>query len=318
MWSEADLKRASCYSLFIFALAIGVFTGEPALTSTAASTVQSGSASITSIDVDDLLAKALNINRALRPEENDACRQSSPGAGMRARLYCVYQMSFRDLKVDEITNIQVGRIDLSKFPFSFNYKQLYYENCWDRDYPFDETAKYESRQVATVSFNQVLTHIRDTKETVGFSATLFKNIGIKTSQSIGDQVTFSVTKGSTSSLEDNFTLTSRMKFPIPARTASSIYYSDEKRDVRIPIIITGVIAGRVVDHVIGRGWIAGAEWDRPLYDLSIKPKALRTFTIHGVVEFLGSDRVLHIKTREHKLTTEYCAKPPSENISNGR
>jgi hypothetical protein len=88
-------------------------------------------------------------------------------------------------------------------------------------------------------------------------------------------------------------------------TASWAYYADEKRDVKVPLTITGVIGGRVVDH-------SSYNTDSELFRLVDKPEAGRTFTVHGDIEFLGSNRSLNVKTGDKVLSAEDCAQaaPP--------
>src|SRR4051794_9897039 len=80
-----------------------------------AAEVAVGSAIVKSIDVEDLLAKSLSIDRTPRQAEDCACTSCS-GGGFRAKRYCKYIRQFRDLKVERVSEITVADVDVSKVP----------------------------------------------------------------------------------------------------------------------------------------------------------------------------------------------------------
>lgn len=269
--------------------------------------VQAGSTVITSVDVEELLAKSLQLNRARRSAEDSGCPGGGgAGGGFRAKRYCYWDVEFRDLAIDKIISVSVGDVELSKIPAYYKYEHAGFENCWsNRVYPFDEDVTYKSTQGVTVGLNEVLTKIKDYSSELDVNASILNYVGVRENDKIGMSIKYELTKSSTKSLQDEFELRQHIKYDIPAMTASWAYYSDEKRDVTIPITITGVITGRVVDH-------SSYNTDNDMFRLADRPESVRTFTIHGHVEFLGSNRSLDVKTGDRPLTAEYCAKasPP--------
>jgi len=265
--------------------------------------VQAGATVVTSIDVEDLLTKSLGLNRARRSAEDSGCPGGGGGGGgFRAKRYCYWDVEFRDLAIDKIISITVGDVELSQIPAYYKYEHVGFENCWStRVYPFDEDVTYKSSQSATVSLNEVLTRVKDYSSDVDVNANILNYVGIRENEKMGTSIRYELTKSSTKSLQDEFELHQHIKYDIPPLTASWAYYSDEKRDVRIPITITGVITGRVVDH-------SSYGTDSELFRLADRPEAARTFTVHGYVEFLGSNRSLDVKTGDKELSAEYCAK----------
>ncbi|HUC64780.1 MAG TPA: hypothetical protein VMA53_05095 [Stellaceae bacterium] len=265
---------------------------------------------ITSVDVEDLLTRSLGLNRARRVAEDDACPGGGGGGGMRAKRWCYWDIEFRDLAVDKILDIKIGEVELSKIPSFYKFEHVGHENCWSTSYPFDEDVTYKSSQVVTVALTEVLTKVKDYSDQVGVNANLLTYIGVKEDTKIGTSIRYEVTKASTKSLQNEFELRQHIKYDIPAMTARWAYYSDEKKDVKVPITITGVIGGRVVDHSS-----YGSNYDRDVFKLTDKPESLRTFTIHGSIEFLGSNRSVDVKLREKALSASDCAASPPAGAS---
>ena len=263
--------------------------------------VQVGSAVVTTIDAEDLLAKSLNINRAPRPAEDDACPGGGGGPGFRAKRYCRYVRTFRDLKVERLLSVTVGQVDTSKIPAYRKDERLYFENSWKSDpYPFDQEVTYSTEQFASVNFNESLTKVQDFSSSISIDAKIFDSVGVRTDDKIGRSVTFNLSQASTRSLSEKFSIQQRIKFAIPPCTARWADYSDIKKDISIPIKLTGVLTGRVVDFVQGYGDIPVSAID------STVPIEKRTFEITGTIELLGSNRSLSVKLGEKKITDGEC------------
>jgi hypothetical protein len=268
--------------------------------------VKSGSTVITSIDIKDLLTNSLGLNRARRVAEDSACPGGGGGGGMRAKRWCYWDIEFRDLTVEKLISIDVGDVELSKIPTFYKFEHVGFENCWaNRAYPFDEEVKYKSSQSATVALSEILTNVSEYSNTIDVNAKLLNYVGIQQNTKIGTSVKYELTKSSTISLQDDFELSQRIKYDIPPMTASWAYYADEKRDVKVPVTIKGVIGGRVVDH-------SSYGTDSELFRLADRPEAARTFTVHGYIEFVGSNRSLDVKTGDKQLSAVDCAQavPP--------
>ena len=222
---------------------------------------------------------------------------------MRAKRWCYWDVEFRDLAIDKFLNIKIGEVELSKIPSFYKFEHVGFENCWStRAYPFDEDVTYKSSQSVTVALTEVLTKVKDYSDEVDVNANLLNYVGVRENTKIGTSIRYELTKASTQSLQDKFELHQHIKYDIPPLTASWAYYSDEKRDVKVPITITGVISGRVVDHSS-----YGPSYDRDMFRLIDRPEGVRTFTIHGSIEFLGSNRSLDVKTGDKPLSPSYCA-----------
>jgi hypothetical protein len=268
------------------------------ISSAGATEVAVGSAVVKSIDVEDLLAKSLSINRTPRQAEDCACTVCS-GSGFRAKRYCKYIRQFRDLKVDRIMEISMADVDVAKVPAYRKDERLEFENRWADPYQFEQEATYESEQSAQVNLSEVLTNVSDFSSSIGFDAKIFDSIGIKRDDKIGQSVTFQTSKSSSRSLIDKFTIRQPIKFAIPSCTKRWADYSDTKKDMTIPIKIKGLLTGRVVDFVQGYR-------EFPIMDLKDAPAVKRTFEISGNVELLGSNRSLSVKLGEIRLSDGDC------------
>jgi hypothetical protein len=263
-----------------------------------AAEVAVGSAVVKSIDVEDLLASKLNIDRTPRPAEDSAC--TAGGSGMRSKRYCRYVRQFRDLKVEKIIEISLAIVDVSKIPSFRKDEHLEFENRWKNDtYQFEQEATFESEQQVQVNLNETLTNVSDFTSTISIDAKIFDSVGIKRDDKIGQSVTFQVSKAANRSLTDKFTIKQPIKFSVPPCTLRWASYSDIKKDMNIPVKIKGLLNGRVVDFVQGYT-------EFPILDLKDVPADKRTFEISGYVELLGSNRSLSVKLGEKLLTDGDC------------
>jgi hypothetical protein len=266
-----------------------------------AENVSVGSAIVKSIDVEDLLAKSLSINRTPRPAEDCACRDCNV-SGMRAKHYCKIERQFRDLKVERIIEISVAPVDVSKLPSYRKDERLEFENYWLVDpYPFKEDATYETEQSAQVNLSEVLTNVSDFTSSITFDARIFDAVGIKRDDKTGNSVTFQTTKSTTRSMVEKFTIRKPIEFTVPPCTRRWADYSDTKKDIKVPVKITGVLSGRVVDFVAGFR-------EFPVMNLKDVPAEKRMFEISGNVELFGSSRSLSVRLGEARLTDGACAK----------
>lgn len=227
---------------------------------------------------------------------------------MRAKRYCYWDVEFRALAIGKIMKLEIGDVELSKIPAFYRYEHAGFKNCWaNRVYPYDEDVTYKSSQSVTVALSEVLTNVKEYSSELGVNANLLSYVGVRQNTKIGTSIKYELTKSSTQSLQDEFELHQHIKYDIPPMTASWAYYSDEKRDVKLPITITGVITGRVVDH-------SSYSTDSELFNLTDRPESARTFTVHGYVEFLGSNRSLDVTTGDKALSSKDCpegALPPN-------
>jgi hypothetical protein len=262
-----------------------------------------GSATVRSIDVEDLLAQNLGIDRTPRRKEDSDC-PGGGGGGFRAKRFCQWVRQFRDLSVEKIVTVTVGALDVAAIPSRREDKELGFENTWTHDpYSFEETAEYETQQQVVVDLKEVLTKVSDFTSDIALNATVFKSVGIKSEEKSGDSVTFSTTKSSTRPMDEKFKISSKIKFDVPPCTHRWAKYSDIKKDASIPVEIVGVLKGRVVDFV------PGYNYEGTILDLqSSVPPEKRTFKLTGNVELLGSDRSLHVVLGEEPITTGSCAR----------
>ena len=117
---------------------------------------------IKSIDVEELLAKRFKIDTSTgRHAEDSGCPGHSSGPGFQAKEACDHYTQFRDLKIDRISEIKIGSIDVSKLPVSRKDGRKEFENRWADPYLFKESVTYRSQQSATVVFSEVLTKVAD-------------------------------------------------------------------------------------------------------------------------------------------------------------
>jgi hypothetical protein len=101
-----------------------------------AAEVAVGSTTVKSIDVEDLLAARLSIDRTPRQAEDCACEACS-GGGFRAKRYCKYVRQFRDLRVERISEVTIQDVDVSKVPSYRKDERLEFENRWADPYQFE-------------------------------------------------------------------------------------------------------------------------------------------------------------------------------------
>jgi hypothetical protein len=257
---------------------------------------------VTIIDAEELLAQRFKINLgAGRPAEDSGCPVHPTGSGFRAKTWCTHFIQFRDLAIDRITELKIGDIDLSKLPVSRKDERIEFENYWGDPYPFKQTVKYTSHQGATVAFSEVLTKIKDYNNSFDVNATVFKSIGIHTSEKMGHSINYSLTRSQTESLQEDFELTTDLNFPVPSCYKRWAEYSDEKRSVRIPVRVVGLISGRIVD------WVPESKTETEIRKIDSHSKEDRSVAISGFLDLAGSNRSLSVKLGEEKLTDKTCA-----------
>jgi hypothetical protein len=257
---------------------------------------------VTSIDVEQLLAKRFNINPSSGRYAEDAdCPQHPTGGGFRAKTWCHHYTQFRDLAIDNISEYKIGEIDLSKLPVTRKDERIEFENRWGDSYPFKQNVTYRSHQGATVVLSEVLTKVKDYSSSFDVNATIFKSIGITTSDKIGRSVTYSLTKSKTDSLEEDFEISTILDFTVPSCYRRWAEYSDEKRNARIPVSIKGLISGRIVD------WVPEARWENEVRKIDNNSKEDRSVVVNGYLDLAGSNRSLSIRLGEEKITDGGCA-----------
>lgn len=129
-------------------------------------------------------------------------------------------------------------------------------------------------------------------------------LNIKLGGTIKNTISLGITSSDTITQQDDFNIVKPMKLEIPAMRERTIFYSDNKKKVRIPVKIKAELDGDIMyaEYIQYNGVLWRNQFHSKLWNIADHQK--RTFEVNAIIEAQGSNRELIIRLVERELTPD--------------